>query len=454
MLVTRVQISAGPSHHFYTSFQFKIVPILQVALDLINEHRALTIAREAVEGGADWLEVGTPLIKSEGMKFLRKLKKEFPDKIIVADMKTMDTGALETEMASKSGADVVCIMGNASNETIKEAIRSARKYGSKIMVDLMGIKNKNKIKRAREVESFGTDYLCIHVAIDEQMVGKEPFKCIREIAEGTGIPIAVAGGLNSETAPKAIKNGASIIIVGGAITKARNAIHATEKIKKAILTGKKIKTDLFKKYDEGRLREVFDRVSSCNISDAMHRKGAMVGIHPIKRGYHLVGRAVTVKTMDGDWAKPIEAIAKSEKGWVVVVDAGGGKNAIWGELATWSCIKKGLAGAVIDGAVRDVQHIKEMDFPIFSRWISPSAGEPKGFGEIGSEIECGGQLVRRGDWIIGDDSGVVVVPKENAQEIANRAMHINEWENRVREEIKRGSSLSEVLKLEEWEKLM
>ena len=111
--------------------------ILQVALDLLNAHRALSIAKNAVEGGVDWLEAGTPLIKSEGMEIVRKLKQTFPDKTLVADMKTMDTGALETEMAAKAGADIVCILAASDDSTIIDALKSARSYGTKIMVEKM-----------------------------------------------------------------------------------------------------------------------------------------------------------------------------------------------------------------------------------------------------------------------------------------------------------------------------
>ena len=166
----------------------------------------------------------------------------------------------------------------------------------------------------------------------------------------------------------------------------------------------------------------------------------------------MVGRALTVRTMDGDWAKPIEAIDKAEKGEIIVVDVNGGKTAIWGELATWSAKLKGLSGVVIDGTVRDLDDLMKIDFPIFSRYIAPNAGEPKGFGEIGSEITCGNQTVKSGDWIIGDDSGVVVVPQEIAQEIANRALDVKEQENRIREEIKSGGSLGTVVKVKKWEK--
>jgi len=426
--------------------------ILQVALDLLNEHRALAIARDSVKGGADWLEAGTPLIKSEGMDIIRKLKEKFPGKTLVADMKTMDTGAFETEMAAKAGADVVCILAAADNSTIKDALKSARKYGTKIMVDLIGIKD--KVKRAKELEKLGVDYLCIHVGIDEQMVGKNPIDVLKSVVKETNIPVAVAGGINSETAADVVKAGASIIIVGGSITKAKDVTKATKMIKKAITEKKSISIELHKKYDKTKLKEAFLKVSTPNVSDAMHRKGAMHGIRPIKLGFHMVGEALTACTVDGDWAKPIQAIDKAEKGQVLVIDVNAGETAVWGELATWSAKLKGLAGVVIDGAIRDLDDIVKMDIPIFCRHIVPNAGEPKGFGEIGAEITCGGQTVHSGDWIIGDDSGVVVVPKEIAQEIANRALDVKEQENRIREEIKGGGSLGGVLKLKKWEKVV
>jgi len=435
---------------FYSDVLMK--PVLQLALDLVNLDRAIRIATDAVKGGVDWLEAGTPLIKSEGMECIRKLKKTFPQRVIVADMKTMDTGALETEMASKAGADIVSILGAADDTTISDAVKSARRYGSRIMVDFIStIPTPERVKR---LEGIGVDYFCVHVGIDEQMIGRKPLDSLMLLTKRTRLPVAVAGGINSETAGLMVKKGASIIIVGGAIIKARDVAKAAKVIKKAITTGSVIKTDMFKKYDESGLINAFKRVSTPNISDAMHRGGAMHGIKPLKLGYHMVGKARTVRTVDGDWAKPVEAIDTAAAGEVIVVDAGGGGTAVWGELATLTAKKHGLAGVVIDGSVRDVDDIVKMDFPVFSRYVSPNAGEPKGFGEIGVEIVCGGQTVRNGDWVIGDDSGVVVVPSEQAQEIANRALDVREQENRIREEIKEGGSLGDVLKLRRWEKII
>jgi len=427
-------------------------PVLQVALDLVHSDRALAIATEAVKGGADWIEVGTPLIKSEGMDVVRALKAAFPGNIIVADMKTIDVGGMEVEMAAKSGAGVVVILGLSSDPTITEAILSARQYGSKVMVDLFNVADKPA--RAAELEKMGVDYICVHVGVDEQMVGGSPLSELSSVAEAVSIPVAAAGGINSETAAEVVKAGASIVIVGGAITKARDAADAASKVIEAMETGEKVLTERFKKYGKEELVRAFQKVSAPNVTDAQHRKGAMSGI--VARGapgVRMVGRALTVQTVNGDWAKSVEAVERASEGDVIVIDACGGDIAVWGELASWSCVTKGVKGVVIDGAVRDVDSIMEMRFPCFSRYVAPNAGEPKGYGGIGEEIVCGGVTVRTGDWIIGDENGVVVVPQEHAVEVANRAVDIMEREERLREEIKRGGTLSGILKLEKWEKV-
>ncbi len=385
------------------------------------------------------------------MDIIRKLRSEFPGKEIIADMKTMDTGGFETEMVARAGATVNTIMGVTDDGTILEAVRSGRKYGCKIMVDLMGVPDKPA--RAKELEEMGVDYLCLHISIDDQMMGMTFTEELQKLAGSTRLPIAVAGGITSETAPEIIIAGGSIIIVGGAITKSPKVTKAAEEIKESIKSGKPVESLVYRRYsDLEGVRKALEGVSAPNVADAMHRKGAMVGIRPVKPGLKCVGPAFTCRTIDGDWAKTVEAIEKAEPGDVIVIDAGSRHISPWGELASWSCKKKGIAGVILDGAARDIDDIMEMDYPIFSRSMAPNAGEPKGYGELQVEIECGGISVRPGDWIIADDSGVMVIPKDRAVEIANRALDVNERESRIREEIFRGSTLSEVLELEKWEK--
>jgi len=425
-------------------------PVIQLALDFVDVKRAVKTAQQALQGGVDWFEAGTPLIKSEGLESVRELRRLFPKHRVVADMKIMDAGRIEVEAAAKAGADIVDVLGAASDATVRECVQAARNYGAKIVADLIAVED--PVSRAETLEKIGVDYITVHCAIDEQMEGKDPFDMLRKVAAAVTVPVGVAGGINSETAPLAIEAGASIVIVGGAISKSVDPADAAAAIKRAVEEKTPIATTLFKRGSAGQVRQILEQVSAANLSDALHRGGVVKGLFPLFPGMRLVGRALTVRTYPGDWAKPVEAIDLGETGDVIVVDAGGVGPAVWGELATHSAIQKKLAGTVIDGAIRDSHDIVNLKFPAYSALTMPNAGEPKGFGEIGVPVTIGGQKVETGDWILGDDDGIVVLPKAMAAEYANRAMDVLERENRIREEIKEGSTLSQVTELLRWEK--
>ena len=382
-------------------------------MDLLELDRSIQIAKEAVLGGADWIEAGTPLIKSEGMDSVREMKRALPGTKIVADMKTVDTGAMEVEMAAKAGADIVALLAASDNSTVEDALRAARKYGVQIMMDLLTVPD--PVGRSRELEALGVDYICVHVGIDQQMTGKDTIDFLKQIVEEVKTPVAAAGGMDAASAADAVASGADIVIVGGSIVRSANVTESARRIRESIDNAQASTTPKMSLDEE--IVSLLRSVSSSNISDAMHRKGAMRGIHPLIPGKKIVGRAITVQTFAGDWAKPVEAIDLAGPGDVLVIYNGSNNIAPWGGLATLSCKIKGVEGVVVDGAVRDLQEIRPMDYPLFSSDVVPNAGDPKGMGEINSEIVCGGQTVRPGDYIVGDDSGVVVIPKERAYEI-------------------------------------
>jgi 3-hexulose-6-phosphate synthase/6-phospho-3-hexuloisomerase len=421
-----------------------------VALDLLELDRSIQIAREAIAGGADWIEAGTPLIKSEGMDSVRELKRALPGTRIVADMKTVDTGAMEVEMAAKAGAEIAIMLATADDSTIEDALRAARKYGAEIMMDLLTVPD--PVERSRDLERIGVDYICVHVGIDQQMTGRDTISFLKEIVQEVSVPVAAAGGIDADSGSEAIASGAAIVIVGGSIVRSADVSGSARKIREAIDHASS-RSWSRPRGPEEELVSILREVSTPNISDAMHRKGAMRDVFPINRGKKMVGSAVTVQTFEGDWAKSVEAIDLAGPGNVIVIYNGSRYIAPWGGLATLSCKLKGIEGVVIDGAVRDVDEIRELDFPIFASAVTPNAGEPKGMGEINAEITCGGQAVRPGDYIVGDDSGVVVVPRERAYEIARRAKEVEKGESRLYEEIRRGRTLSQVANLKRWEKV-
>ncbi|NYT02437.1 MAG: bifunctional hexulose-6-phosphate synthase/ribonuclease regulator [Methanosarcinales archaeon] len=418
-------------------------------MDLLELDRAIQISKEAVAGGADWIEAGTPLIKSEGMNAVREMHKALPGIKIIADMKTVDTGAMEVEMAAKAGADIVAMLAISDDSTIEDALRAARKYGVKIMMDLLT--TPDPVERSRELEKLGVDYICVHVGIDQQMTGRSTIDFLKLILNEVNIPVAAAGGIDASSGAEAIASGASIVIVGGNITRTPDVTASARLIREAIDRPGDVAYS--RKSMEEELMAIFREVSTPNISDAMHRKGAMREISPINPGTKMVGKAITVQTYQGDWAKPVEAIDEGGPGDVIVIYNGSRHVAPWGGLATLSCKQKGIEGVVVDGAVRDVDEVRKMNYPLFASAVIPNAGEPKGMGEINAEITCGGQTVRPGDYIIGDDCGVVVVPRERAYEIARRAKEVEKNESRLYEEISRGSTLSQVARLKKWEKV-
>ncbi|MDR0334552.1 MAG: orotidine 5'-phosphate decarboxylase, partial [Methanomassiliicoccaceae archaeon] len=379
-------------------------PVLQVALDLMHLKRSVEIARESAAGGADWIEVGTPLLKSEGAEAIRAMRREFPGKKIVADTKTMDVGSFEAEIAAKAGADIVTVMGLADDSTISEAVITAGKYGAEIMIDMLNVHD--IAERSKAVEKLGASYICLHMGIDRQMRGNEtPIGLLKSVVSSVSIPVAVAGGITAETVAEYVKAGASVIIVGGGITKTDDVTGAAKMMKKA-MSGIKVKGGVSKRYSETELYEAFSRVSTSNISDANHKQGVIKGLTPhLARGQMIIGKALTVQTANGDWAKPVEAIDRANDGDVIVVSVGGGDVAVWGDLASESAKVMGVRGVVIDGAIRDIDDIRTIGFPAFSKHVVPNAGEPKGYGGIGVEVTICNQTVRTGDWIIGDENG-------------------------------------------------
>ena len=185
---------------------------MQLALDFVDLERAVEVCGEAVEGGVDWIEVGTPLIKSEGLNAVRVMRENFPDYKIIADMKTIDAGRTEVECAAKAGANIIDVLGTASDATISECVDAANNYGAEIVVDMIEVKD--PVARARAAEAAGANYIAVHTAIDVQMTGGDPFSVLKHVCQSVNIPVACAGGINSETAAQAAAHGAAIVIVG------------------------------------------------------------------------------------------------------------------------------------------------------------------------------------------------------------------------------------------------
>lgn len=210
------------------------MPLLQLAIDLVNAERAMDIARRA-GGYFELLEAGTPLIKSAGIEIIKRLKKEFPQKLIFADLKIMDAGSLEASIAFDAGADMISVCGQASIETVKDAILEAKRRDKKVIVDLIGARD--MIRLAGELKPLMPDYFCIHTGLDEQRKGRRPTEFLEEYVKEINYPYAIAGGIKPEDIKGLIRFKPDIIIVGGYVTKAVVPEKAAEKLREALSGG-------------------------------------------------------------------------------------------------------------------------------------------------------------------------------------------------------------------------
>ena len=184
------------------------------------------------------------------------------------------------------------------------------------------------------------------------------------------------------------------------------------------------------------LVEAFRDLPVANIDDCMNRTAAVDGkIRPLNKA-KLLGPAFTVKVPEGDNLMFHKAMDMAKPGDVIVIDAGGDeKRAVFGALMINYCRVRGLAGVIIDGAVRDLDELSEMDFPVYARAITPNGPYKNGPGEIGTTIAFGGKVVRPGDIIVGDADGIVVIRPEEAQELAEKARKVLDMENGILDKI-------------------
>jgi RraA family protein len=164
----------------------------------------------------------------------------------------------------------------------------------------------------------------------------------------------------------------------------------------------------------------FASLPTSNISDNMLRHhGAGARLRPFHRGgRNLVGTAFTVKTRPGDNLLTHKAIDMAAPGDVILVDAGGAlDHAIIGEIMSSHARKRGIAGMVIDGAIRDVDAISASDFPVYACGVTHRGPYKDGPGEINVTISIAGMVVNPGDIIVGDADGIVAIAQEDAERV-------------------------------------
>lgn len=202
-------------------------PYLQIALDVPNIEAVKRVVAAIPRSDSIILEAGTPLIKRYGVGVIRELRKVSRDSFIIADLKTMDVGKVEVDIAFEETADAVCAAGAASTATLDDFVYEARRLGIYSFIDLMEVED--PVAKLKALERL-PDGVILHRAIDLERRGGEPrWEYIGEIREAfkeRRLLIAVAGGIRPHTAQIALEAGADILIVGRYITQSRDVERA------------------------------------------------------------------------------------------------------------------------------------------------------------------------------------------------------------------------------------
>jgi 3-hexulose-6-phosphate synthase len=193
---------------------------LQLAMDLVDTEGCLKLAGE-LQDVIDIAEIGTPVIILEGVKAVAAMRKKFPKMCLLADTKIADGASIEAGYAVDSGADIITVLAVSDDLTIKGTIDVAHQAGKQVLVDLINVKD--VVKRSRQLDEMGADYLCVHTASDVQATGRNPIEelyAIKSIVKKS--KLACAGGINMKTINEIAAAKPEIIIIGTGITKAEN----------------------------------------------------------------------------------------------------------------------------------------------------------------------------------------------------------------------------------------
>ena len=202
---------------------------LQAALDTLTLEECVRLLEET-RGSIDIAEVGTPFVIEEGMRPVRAFKEKFPEIEVLADVKIMDAGEYEADKCFKAGADICTVLGVSNNATIEGVVRSAKRHGKKVMVDMIEVPD--LAERAAEIDAMGVDYICVHTAFDVQKTGKDPLddlKIVNKVLKNA--KSAVAGGVKLATIDGIVEEGAEIIVVGGFICNAADRAATAKELK-------------------------------------------------------------------------------------------------------------------------------------------------------------------------------------------------------------------------------
>jgi 3-hexulose-6-phosphate synthase len=198
-------------------------PVIQIALDYATSDEALAMAKIGVAAGVDWLEIGTPLIVSQGIAPIGHMVRAFPAYPVLADYKTMDSGWKNVERTAQQGGHVMTVCANAPDETVQSAIAEGKKTGVWVVADTIGVKH--QAARARQCADWGVDMIYLHYGADQRKsdATHDSTQWLAEVQRAVSIPIGV-GCFLVEDGVRAAEMGAELVAIGHPVISAADPL--------------------------------------------------------------------------------------------------------------------------------------------------------------------------------------------------------------------------------------
>ena len=207
---------------------------LQMALDDISLDAGVALVRR-VRDCVDVVEVGTPMVMEYGMEAVRRVRQAAPGLGILADLKIMDAGAYEAELALRAGADLITVLGVTDDRTICGCVEAAKRHGGRVVVDMICVEDVEA--RIAQLEAMGVDFVSVHVGVDQQAAGQTPLDALRRMSACVKTAkISVAGGITVDTLPDYLACRPEIVIVGGGIVHAPDPEAAARQFHAVLLS--------------------------------------------------------------------------------------------------------------------------------------------------------------------------------------------------------------------------
>ncbi|NUM35415.1 MAG: hypothetical protein HUU50_12770 [Candidatus Brocadiae bacterium] len=402
---------------------------LFVSLDFLHLENALFYAEQSIAGGIDFLEIGSLLLKNTGFNSVRIFKERFPSLKIVCDLKILQPQILEIEAASKSQIFAITISGAISEQNYQICLDMAQKNSLKAYLDFRGCAPcvvQNALSLIPRADAVIIDFFPQNQSIS----------LFQQISSMTDTPIFLQPSSLDENTLKGPLGFASMLVVP--IQESTSSI-SKEIISKAKNILNKIESQgevSQKEYNEQTLREKLRKISTVHICEVYRKPIFLEKVYPLHRFTKILGRAYTLRVWPGEQKQVIQYLMEIPEQSILVVDAGGTQgNAVWSCLATEIAMKRKLSGAVVYGSISDVPYIRQKGFPCYAAALTAIPGQEENTASYNIPLTLGNVTIQPGDWMIGDDNGIVCIPSMQAFAIVDNAFELAKSRESILEEL-------------------